>query len=482
IRARALQNEAGSYKHEMYDPGTYTVRYMFDIHPPLEYDDEAGHLNLKLASEHITYKQVTLVFEDAGYIERLYPHPPSLSVEEEGGSIIVRGSSGKDELIEVEMLIDTDALGALDGFPRRVEGVRAQTVNANRLTSLQYSAAVGVGYGVRAIALIMPLLLYWVYSLHGREREYTVPQYLSYVPNRGRKPWVVNQIFKSGVLDYDDDGFYATLIDLHRRGKIRIETKPAGLLIKILNEELEDVYERRVMGFLQILAEDGVVDTDRIEVYTDAIKSGELETTTTALSLKEILVRLTTEVDEEMASEFIIWGRRRLRPLIALTAVTILVTLVTTFAISYAGPIMAGVFLISVAPGAQLVIAHMFPETLFGRWRGDGYREKLEWDAFTRHISDLSQMRKYAPEDISMWGEWLVYGTALGVGDAVVRAMKMLEIDIPEASYVRIMPVFFHPFIVASRPSRTRGGRAGGFRGGGFGGGRGFGGGGGGVR
>ncbi|UCH57108.1 MAG: DUF2207 domain-containing protein, partial [Candidatus Bathyarchaeota archaeon] len=150
IRARALQNEAGSYKHEMYDPGTYTVRYLFDIHPPLEYDDEAGHLNLKLASEHITYKQVTLVFEDAGYIERLYPHPPSLSVEEEGGSIVVRGSSGEDELIEVEMLIDTDALGALDGFPRRVEGVRAQTVNANRLTSLQYSAAVGVGYGVRA--------------------------------------------------------------------------------------------------------------------------------------------------------------------------------------------------------------------------------------------------------------------------------------------------------------------------------------------
>jgi uncharacterized membrane protein len=83
-----------------------------------------------------------------------------------------------------------------------------------------------------------------------------------------------------------------------------------------------------------------------------------------------------------------------------------------------------------------------------------------------------------------MWGEWLVYGTALGVGDAVVRALRVLEIDLPEARYMRAMPIYFYPFVVAStRRVSSSGGRvSGSFGGGGFGAGGGFGGGGGGVR
>jgi uncharacterized membrane protein len=77
-----------------------------------------------------------------------------------------------------------------------------------------------------------------------------------------------------------------------------------------------------------------------------------------------------------------------------------------------------------------------------------------------------------------MWGEWLVYGTALGVGDSVVRALEVLEIDFPPARILSAMPVCFHPFVVASAPSsgggRVSGGRSGGGFGGGFGGGRGF--------
>ena len=57
---------------------------------------------------------------------------------------------------------------------------------------------------------------------------------------------------------------------------------------------------------------------------------------------------------------------------------------------------------------------------------------------------------RYPPGDIGMWEEWLVYGTALGVGDAVVRALRVLDTDLPEARYMRAMPVYFHPFVVAS--------------------------------
>jgi hypothetical protein len=80
----------------------------------------------------------------------------------------------------------------------------------------------------------------------------------------------------------------------------------------------------------------------------------------------------------------------------------------------------------------QSVLAWSFPPTLFGRWKDDYYREKLQWDAFGRFLSDMALMEKYAPEDLSRWGDWLVYGTALGVGDKVVEAMDALNIHIPD--------------------------------------------------
>lgn len=471
IRRLAESNEVGSYNPDMYGPGSYKVRYVFDVHPPLEYDDDVGHLNLKLASEHMEYRFVKLIFEDTGYIEKLYPHPPTFKVVEQGDSIVVRGRSGEDELIEVEMLLDTDALQALGGFPRKVDDVRAKTVNANRATSLKYYAALSLSYGTRGLALLMPALLYVAYHIYGREKDYTVPRYLSYVPNKQRKPWVVNQIFKRGALDYDDDGFYATLLDLHMRKKIRITTKPGGLLIEIIDDVVDDRYERRVMGFLQMLAVDGVVDTDRIAALTENLKSGAFEGEPLALRLRSLLVRLTTEVDEGVASEFIVRGRRRVIPFVVVALLLLAASISLIVTMSFARFVLVKAVFMSFVPIIQSGIALMFPSTLFGKWKGDAYREKLEWDAFTRHLSDLSQMRRYAPEDISIWGEWLVYGTTLGVGDRVVQAMRELDIDIPEVRYVGMMPVYFHPFVVASAPSRGRvaGGGGGGFGGGGAG-------------
>ena len=131
IDSLAYSNEVGIFKADYFDPGRYTVKYTFDIHPPLEYDDEDGHLNLMLADKHIPYKSVTIVFENSEYIDSLYTHPISYNVLKEDDRIVVTGSSGKDELIEVEMLIDLDALMAMDGFLTRVEDVRRWTMIAN---------------------------------------------------------------------------------------------------------------------------------------------------------------------------------------------------------------------------------------------------------------------------------------------------------------------------------------------------------------
>jgi uncharacterized membrane protein len=478
----AEANEAGVLDPGRFDPGAYQVDFLFDVHPPLEFDEDVGHLNLMLGDVHLEYREVEIVLMEADYIQEVYPHPPWLRVERRDEDIVLTGRSGEDKLLEVELLVDLEAIGGFDGFPRLTDDVRRSTVQANSAYQREYSIALLLRDGTRALALLTPLLMYAVYYLYGRERGYTVPRYLSTVPNRERRPWLVNQIFKSDALDYDADGFYATILDLHRRGIVSISSKPGGLLIRLLGDGVDDPYERRVLGFLSSLSVGRVVDTDRLGGMTKLIRKGG-ESAARAFELQDRLESLTTGVDVDAASEFIVSGRSRIFPLLALPGLIIAAAFFLVHDPSFS-PIRSAALAASVIPIVQVIVAGSFPSSLFGRWRGESYREKLEWDAFTRHLDDLSQIERYPPEDIGMWGEWLVYGTALGVGDAVVRALRVLEIDLPEARYMRAMPVYFHPFVVAStRRVSSSGGRASSsFGGGGFGAGGGFGGGGGGVR
>ena len=270
----ANTNEVGILNPGTFDPGKYRVDYLFDVHPPLEFDDDVGHLNLMLANEHREYRSVEIVLVDASYIQEIYAHPPSLKVERREGDIIITGQSEEDSLLEVEMLIDLNAIGGFEGFPSNVDDVRTSTNRLNSAYSREYNIAIWLRDGVRALALLTPLLLYAVYYRYGRERDFTVPRYLSTIPNRDRKPWLVNQNFKRDALDYDSDGFYATILDFHRKGIVRLESKPGGILIRIVDESVDDTYERRVMGFLQSLSVGGTVDTDQLGRFTEVIKEG----------------------------------------------------------------------------------------------------------------------------------------------------------------------------------------------------------------
>jgi uncharacterized membrane protein len=102
-------------------------------------------------------------------------------------------------------------------------------------------------------------------------------------------------------------------------------------------------------------------------------------------------------------------------------------------------------------------------------------KEKLEWDAFSAFLSDFAMIQRYAPQDMNMWKEWLIYGTALGVGENVAAALADLNIAIPEAVAIHSMSTSFsHAYSSSSPRSSSSGGSGGG--GGGFGGGGGGGG------
>ena len=66
------------------------------------------------------------------------------------------------------------------------------------------------------------------------------------------KPWAVNLLFKGDAMVFDQDGYYATLLDLHRKKIITITEEAGGsnIRIRLNSTNSDDPYEQRVLSFL----------------------------------------------------------------------------------------------------------------------------------------------------------------------------------------------------------------------------------------
>lgn len=426
------------------------------------------------------------------------------------------------------------------------------------------------------LVLLLPFLLISVYVLYGREAECLVPEYLSMVPDPGAKPWIVNLLFTGDPLDFDENGFYATLFDLHRQGTIRVSMdSPGKAQIRIIRDNTDDEYENRVLAFLRELSQDDLLDLDTLranfeeqdfEPHFRRQRAKQARTYRLLISVPEmvpcsryfengfrwvmpvgalgillyaisfllagqeagtlgkaavsalftsalLVVSLYTmwNVQEYAQRQGTNWAglvcwvvllaalilfpyyqdilayRLELPTLAALMGVAGacilaaawymggLVSRLTTAMIPFVLSLCIGILtfpglreaghathplvllsLLSLALVIQVMVAMSFPSTLLGRWRGNLYEERCRWDAFRALLVDFALIRESAPKDLSLWGDWLVYGIALGVGDRVIEAMKDLKIEIPEADLAPALQKAFTP--LAHYPLHATGG------------------------
>lgn len=479
VSEKAYPNEAGIVDTGYFSRGQYTVEYAYNIYPPIEYDEEASHINLMFTGDHIPYRNVRIVL-NSDKITKVFTHPPGYEVTTADGMTVITGSSPEDQIIEVEMLMTPEAADLVPGYKEYVDGVVEKTESSNSGYELGFAVADTIILIGKILALLTPFLLLALYIRVGREKQYTVPKYLSTIPDRKLTPWQVNLLFNGDVLGSDENGFYATLLSLHKQKKIKISEKEdrKGILIEILDTAADERYEQRVLYFLNANSgEDGIIDTGYFdEVSKKASKS--MADERIALVLKDSLNELMTGSDATLSAKYAVDGRIYLVPfyiagaLLAIISIGILFLFPDAASSLFLGAIMGGMIII------QAVIATVFPSTVFGHWKGDYYKEKLEWNSFKNFLSDISRIKKYGTEDLNMWGEWLIYGTSLGVGDKVEKAMKELNIDISERGYFYPHYVWFmgfHSISTFTPPSQGAGG-------GGFGAGGGFGGGGAGGR
>lgn len=472
IQSAAFRNEVGCFNSAYFSPGDYTVRYDYILYPPVLTDGSHYHMNIQLARIHVPYHHVSMVIDNSsGNIVALYTHPP-MDIRKAGNQYIISGKSRRNSLLEVEMVASSLA----PKFPYPEWHVLEKTVDANTAYYARYGVAESTTLLFRTLTFCFPLILVAIYYVSGREKRYTVPRHLSYVPKK-RKPWKVNLVFKGGATDFDMNGLYATLLDLQRRGIIAIIPEEKEINIHIREPEASlDSYEGKVMRFLKKYATDGVFST---EVMKKRIREhrGDVAALT---GMKRDFDGLTS-VGGGM--RFIVNGRIVMAKVLALSLIPM-----TALAVSYAlwhasYPILLDSLVFSIILSMQFLIAVAAPPRVFGRWKREYFREKMEWMSFRRFLLDMAHLEKYATEDLAIWKEWLVYATALGVGKRVGQQLQKLNITIPEST------ALFSLYAAMTSTQRTLsrtyaattgGGGSGG--GGSFGGGGGFGGGGAGGR
>ena len=466
---KAYHSEVGCIYVHGVPVGRHVVKLAYKLHPPLQCDQTYCLLELSLADEHILYQSFVITVEDpANSIAELDALGDSVSITKYSDRYVITGKSPENTALKLYILYKRQRV------PAGAVVTPASFVEAHYrwLQLTQVGAREALMVVDKVLPFIIPLVFIpLVYFLWGREiEEPTVPEYLHYVPDERMKPWQVNLLFKGDATKLDFDAVSATILDLSLRGYLElrgVNESDLAIAIKRPDSRGLDGFERMVISLVKNLSVNGVFIPREVSRLVDGMSY------TAKKRLYDMLTRIKNyKGAKRLAKKYITPPRVNIHFwtvglfISSFIILTIYPFLADTYLYDPWGTYLA---FIPWALAIQMAAVGWAPAQVFGRWKPGRYREKLQWDAFRRLLEDLVRLPQYQPQDLVVWKEWLVYGTALGVGDKVVEAMRINNIYVPEM----LVPTVVAPTLISTystvAPKSSGGG--GGVGGGGFGGG-----------
>jgi len=307
--------------------------------------------------------------------------------------------------------------------------------------------------------LIPGAMIFSAWYFFGRENyEMEVTKRISTYPEK-RKGWEVTSFFNSPFVGINPRLISTLLIDLHYRKIIDINIKEKKeIWIKVLkkSDKSLDEVEQKFIKILEVFDslskkhEDGYFKLD--------IKSVNWLKRT---KISNAYLLLFSKV-ESFRKRFFSTPKKPIYYLDALFLIYIWVSYTLGFNLM---PLFAMiVFIFMAVMRAQT--------TLFVKYKKDYYTEYKKWQAFRNFLKSSESMKLHGHKGTIIWGEILVYATALGAAKKVLKDLKQQRI-INEDQY--------NSYIILSSPTSlsastggfggTDGGAGGGAGGGGVGGG-----------
>jgi len=326
------------------------------------------------------------------------------------------------------------------------------------------------------IIILTSIWLLLIFFIFGKEISFPdVPKVLHYPPEK-RKPYIVNYLFYGYPYKLEDNGIVATILDLARRGFWRIKNDTLTFLRDDTNDL--DPYECRVFSSMKKIA--------KILRYGNKISFKKLNEDVSSMMDRDKLSDISSTIKGlyDVSAPDVYWRLGRYLAEFIFGAIT--AAGIIFYFLYYDGDINLTLLSIITYGISGIFSIYFFDCYTFGRYKKKYARERAMWKSFRNLLSRYSLIKKYSPRDLSEWGEWLVYATALGTADKVLKTMKdfnvkVPHIDSPNFTYINPYVIYTTSNARYSSLSRGRGSLGGGWSGGGgFGGG--FGGGGGGFR
>ena len=97
-----------------------------------------------------------------------------------GDAYVITGSIEANENLAVELLTSADGLLQVPGFRTEVAGIQGKTSSGSFWYNLPYFVANLLNILAKIAVILVPVFFTILYYWYGRERAYTVPEYLRY--------------------------------------------------------------------------------------------------------------------------------------------------------------------------------------------------------------------------------------------------------------------------------------------------------------
>ncbi len=292
-------------------------------------------------------------------------------------------------------------------------------------------------------ALAFPFIIYLRY---GREPKVDYEAIYEREPPTDSKPAVVNAIMQGRIGAPTMDGFTATVMNLANLDYISLRT--------IKSED------SRALGLFKSEAEDILIELASPESYAkaerDLPKLADFENDVFNLLKKHASgnkiswAKLKKELEKgtDFYDFITAWNKKVERHIeveklfrttgntymsifgvVTIIAAVIYFIAVPRFFPSDAFPLALSMNILVILIGAfglvMIIFSGLF-EKVLGRWTPEGRLYNKRWNNFKRYLTDFSALKEHPPESIELWDFYLVYATALGVAEEVLKNMALV--------------------------------------------------------
>ncbi len=270
---------------------------------------------------------------------------------------------------------------------------------------------------------ILPgILVFGLWFFTGKERVYaSIPKELSEFPSK-RNVWEVSAYFNPPLSALDKNLFSSVLLKFYNNKIIEIKEKGKDIFIK-LNKFNGDEVEKKIYDILEFIYLN--IRRDKDKKYLDG-EYFNLKGFTNSIYYQYSISKLLFVNYKDLREDIKDKGKKYLDnssgkfiyPLFIVLTFSILFLL-------FKFKIFSEIILISYFLMLIFVIILSSSNTIFSRFNGEYYIEYQKWRAFKRYLKNSFSIKTATHKTVVIWNEYLIYATALGVPDKVIKELKV---------------------------------------------------------